>query len=153
MFKSSSVFPALMILVLLALVMPNVINLIKGPAETPGVFDEHYTLTQASGLSADTGKPMLVLVTADWCPPCQTLKRNTMTDPSVIDWIQSNTIPVYLEDGENGQEIGSLPVSAYPTTLLIQDGQVLASLQGAAGAREFINKLSSKLSSAMITDP
>jgi len=145
--KSSTIFSALMILVLIALVIPNAINLIKGPAETPGVFAEKYTLTQASEISQSTGKPVLVLVTADWCPPCQTLKRNTMTDQTVIDWIQTNTVPVYLEDGENGAEISSLPVSSYPTTLLIQDGQVFASLPGAVGAGEFIKKLGSAVKS------
>ncbi len=142
MLKVKSVTPFLFVIVAAVLVMPTVINLIKGPAETPGVFDQHYTLTQAATISEQTGKPMLVLATADYCPPCQKLKRSTLTNPIVMDWILENTIPVYLEDGENGDEIGSLGVRSYPTTMLIQDGQILTSLQGALGADSYVSKLS-----------
>lgn len=148
MFKSNNIFSFFMILVLLVVALPNVMNFLKGPAETPGIFDEKYTLTQASEISQETGKPMLVLVTADWCPPCQTLKRNTLTDPVVIEWIKNNTVPVYLEDGTNGQEIGLLGVRSYPTTMLIQDGQILASLQGAVGASRYVSELSSVIATA-----
>ncbi len=141
--KSRSLFPALMILILIALVMPNILNVVRGPAEKPGVFEANYTMSEASSLSKETGKPMLVLVTADWCPPCQTLKRSTLADPNVIDWIQSNTVPVYLEDGENSNEIRKLSVRSYPTTLLIQDGQVLASISGAVGSDKFVSSLGS----------
>ena len=143
--KSKSIFPAFIIIVLVALVLPNILNLIRGPAETPGIFEEAYSLSQASQISADTGKPMLVLVTADWCAPCQKLKRSTMVDPVVVDWVKSNTVPVYLEADDNANDIRTLPVQAYPTTLLIQDGQVLASLQGAVGASRYVKKLSSVL--------
>ncbi len=148
MLKAKSVTPFLFVIVAAVVVMPIVINLIKGPAETPGIFDEHYTLTQASELSEESGKPMLVLATADWCPPCQKLKRSTLTDPAVIEWIQENTIPVYLEDGANGDEIGSLGVRSYPTTMLIQDGQILASIQGAVDADSYVSKLSSVIAPA-----
>ena len=71
MAASKSIVPGLMVVVALLVLGPIVINLVRGPAQIPGIFDEHYTLTQASDLSQETGKPMLVLATADWCPPCQ----------------------------------------------------------------------------------
>jgi thiol-disulfide isomerase/thioredoxin len=147
MLKTSSIFPALMIIVLLLVAMPKVFNLINGPAVTPGVFDAGYTLAQAAELSKETGKPMFVLVTADWCPPCQKLKRSTLTEQSVIDWVKTNAVPVYLEDGTNPDEIASLPVRAYPTTLLIQDGQILTSIQGAASAGPYVKALTSAMAS------
>ncbi len=143
--KSKLVVPFLLMVATAIFVLPTVISLIKGPADTPGVFANGYTLTQATELSQETGKPMLVLATADWCPPCQTLKRTTLMDSAVVEWIMSNTIPVYLEDGENSDEIGSLGVGAYPTTMLIQDGQVLVSLQGAIKANPFISQLRSAI--------
>ena len=141
--KIKSVTPFFFVLIAAVLVMPVAMNWIKGPAEVPGIFDEHYTLTQASALSQESGKPMLVLVTADWCPPCQKLKRTTLIDQTVVDWVIGNMVPVYLEDGKNKDEIGTLPVRSYPTTLIIQDGKVLASLAGAVGAERFITELSS----------
>lgn len=148
MLKVKSITPFLFVIVAAVLVLPTVINLIKGPAHTPGVFDQGYTLIQATELSQETGKPMFVLATADWCPPCQKLKRSTLVDPDVIAWISENTIPVYLEDGANGDEIGSLGVRSYPTTMLIQDGQILTKLSGAVGAGRYISELSSVIASA-----
>jgi len=133
-----------MIIVLLALVVPNALNLLRGPAETPGIFDQSYSMTQASQISQETGKPMLVLVTADWCPPCQKLKRSTLIDESVVDWVTTNTVPVYLEADENSDQIRTLPVRSYPTTLLIQDGEILTSF-GPMGASKYIDKLSSAM--------
>ena len=147
MLKKNNITPFLFVIVAAVLVLPTVLNLIQGPAETPGVFDEHYTLAQAAELSEQSGKPMLVVATADYCPPCQKLKRSTLSDPTVMEWIKANTIPVYLEDGENGQEIGSLGVRSYPTTLLIADGQILASIGGPVGADRYVSQLSSVIAS------
>jgi len=147
MVKKNNITTFLFLIVAAVLVLPTVLNLINGPAKIPGVFDENYTLSQAAELSEQSGKPMLVLATADWCPPCQKLKRSTLTDPTVMEWIKENTIPVYLEDGENGQEIGSLGVRSYPTTMLISNGQILASLGGAVGADRFVSELSSVIAS------
>ena len=60
------------------LAAPSLIGLVRGPAETPGVFEAGYSLQEATQKSASAGKPMLVLVTADWCPPCQALKRGAL---------------------------------------------------------------------------
>jgi thioredoxin-like negative regulator of GroEL len=145
MIKVRSATPFLFVIAAAVLVMPTVLNLIKGPAKTPGVFDDQYTLYQATALSQETGKPMLVLATADWCPPCQKLKRTTLMDPVVVDWINEHTIPVYLEDGASPDEIASLGVRSYPTTMLIQDGQILASLGGPVGSGQFIKVLGAEL--------
>jgi len=142
MFKSITPF---LIIVVLVMMVPRVIGLIRGPAETPGIFDQQYTLTQANEIAQESGKPMLVLVTADWCGPCQTLKRSAMVDPAVVAWASAHTVPVYLEHGANPDEISSLPVSAFPTTFLIQDGKVLASLQGAVGAKSLVDQFDAVL--------
>jgi thioredoxin-like negative regulator of GroEL len=36
------------------------------------------TYTEAHRAAIETGKPMVVLVSTDWCPPCQTMKRRIM---------------------------------------------------------------------------
>ncbi len=143
--KSKLIVPSLLVVAAAIFVLPTLIGLIKGTAEKPAVFADAYTLTQATELSKETGKPMLVLATADWCPPCQTLKRTTLVDPEVVEWIEDNTIPVYLEDAIDRDEIGSLGVGAYPTTMLIADGKVLVSLQGAVKPDRFVQALSAKL--------
>lgn len=142
---SKSIVPGLMVVVALLVLGPIVINLVRGPAQMPGMFDEQYTLTQATLISEQDGKPMLVLATADWCPPCQKLKRTTLVDPEVVAWVSENTIPVYLEDGESGQEIGSLGVVSYPTIMLIVDGKIISSIKGAVGSSALLSELQAKI--------
>lgn len=120
---------------------PKIISLIKGPAETPSMFAAGLTLDQAVEQSAMTGKPMLVLVTADWCPPCQSLKRGALNDPEVTQWVQEHTIPVYLEDGTNPDSIRMLPVRSYPTTLVIRDGGVVGQFSGNRSASSFLSSV------------
>lgn len=128
--KSGKNFATLIIVLLLALALPNVISLLRGPAETPDIFRNGYSLQEANAMSQESGKPVLVLATADWCGPCQSLKRGALSDPEVAAIIESNAIPVYLEDGENQDEIRSLGVRAYPSTILLERGQVAGILEG-----------------------
>jgi thiol-disulfide isomerase/thioredoxin len=38
------------------------------------------TYSEAYKLAKDSGKPLVVLVGADWCPACQTMKNSTMPE-------------------------------------------------------------------------
>jgi thioredoxin-like negative regulator of GroEL len=42
------------------------------PAPTPETYAEAYRTTEK------TGKPMVVMVSTEWCAPCQTMKRRIM---------------------------------------------------------------------------
>ena len=143
--KSGKTVLWLVIVLLLALALPNIISVLRGPAPTPDVFSDAYSLSEAIDMSAQNGKPVLVLATADWCGPCQALKRGAFSDPGVAGLIRDNTIPVYLEDGTNHEEIKGLGVRAYPTTLLLEQGQVTAVIEGGASAKNFAEMLSGEL--------
>jgi thiol-disulfide isomerase/thioredoxin len=116
-------------------------TMLRKPAPTPGVFDAKITLADALVQSTQTGKPILVLVTADWCPPCQKLKRGALSNPEVVQFISEQSIPVYLEDGQNRAEIQTLPVQSYPTTLIIKDGEIQASVVGGKSASRYLKVL------------
>lgn len=114
--------------------------MLRPPAKTPSVFDANLSLAEAEAQSAENGKPILILATADWCPPCQSLKRGALTDPEVVKLINEHTIPVYLEDGKDRDELATLPLQSYPTTFLIDDGRVTASIQGARGYQSALKR-------------
>lgn len=135
-------FVTILLLALVAYIAtPKIISMIKGPADTPSMFASGYSIEQASEQSHTTGKPMLVLVTADWCPPCQTLKRGALSDAKVTEWVSENMIPVYLADGVHDDQIGMLPVRSFPTTLVIQDGQILGQFSGNRSASGFLSRI------------
>lgn len=121
--------------------------MLRKPAPTPGVFDAKITLAQAEQESAESGKPILVLATADWCAPCQGLKRGALTDPAVVEFIKEQTIPVYLEDGTNREEIHELRVASYPTTLIMKDGNVQA-IEGGRSAGKYLEALRAAVTNA-----
>ena len=143
--KSGKHLATILIIILVLLALPNLISMLRGPAPTPDVFSDAYTLQQANQLSIEQGKPVLVIATADWCAPCQTLKRGALVDPGVVELINDRTIPVYLEDGENIDDIRSLGVRAYPTTLILSQGEVIASQPGGLPAPAYAEWLIGEL--------
>ena len=47
--------------------------------------------------SAETGRPVLMDVTAPWCPPCQEMKRSTWPDPRVGAAIAASFTPALVD--------------------------------------------------------
>jgi thioredoxin-related protein len=47
--------------------------------------------------AAAEGKPLLLLFSAEWCDPCQRMKRVTWPDPVVKAIVNSRVVPVYLD--------------------------------------------------------
>lgn len=108
-------------------------------APAPEYFDKSLTLTSAKAKSAESGKPIVALATADWCPPCKSLKRNALVDPRVVAFMKDKVVPVYL-DATNSMPTDAeyLNVYSIPTVIVIKNGNEVARFSGEQPADEVL---------------
>ena len=62
---------------------------------------------------------MLYFFTADWCPPCEALKRTVFSDPAVADLIEQSYVPVAVDDVGELDQAGSEAVDALKLRFLV----------------------------------
>lgn len=78
--------------------------------------------------SRQSGKPVMIDFTADWCPPCQVMKHDVWPDDSVRQTIEAQAIPLLINvDDEATRSIQArYEVRTIPTILLVDgEGRVL----------------------------
>lgn len=126
-----------MLVILVALLALTMV--VRNNTPMPAAFDKTVTLALATSQAAQTGKPVLVFATADWCGPCQSFKKNALKDKTVEQWITINTHAVYLDCTKAvPAEAEGLPINALPTLLLVRNGKAVASLEGVEPAATVI---------------
>lgn len=108
-----------------------------GVAEKPQMFAEGLTLASAKAKASEAQKMVLVMATADWCGPCQELKRGALRDPAVELWVQQFAVPAYL-DTDKSTEVGALRVLGIPTLILFRGDQEVGRITGAVGVEELM---------------
>ncbi len=113
-------------------------------AATPPLFDgSATTLAAALSEAGESGRPVLAVATADWCPPCQTYKRAALASDRVAQAAAAKVVPIMLDvtdrNGPFSADAASLGVSTIPATfLLAPDGTVLARATGAVREAELV---------------
>lgn len=92
------------------------------------------TFDEARAQAQRTDRPMMLYFTADWCGPCQKMKRTVWPDGEVEQTVNERVVPVYIDvDSEMGQKLGyEYGVQSIPTFLFTDaSGRALRDEAGA----------------------
>ncbi len=111
-----------------------------GTAQTPAVFASHTTLDAA--FDAADGGPVLAFATADWCGPCQSLKRGALADTRFADWInQERVTTAYVDATGANDDAQRLGISSVPTLVYFNAGKETARTSGVMSADALLDWL------------
>lgn len=84
-----------------------------------------HDLDEGISVSQSSGKPMFVLYTADWCPPCRALKRGVLKDPAILRSLEQNYVQVKVDlttrSGPAVETAAQYGVSGIPTAILYDE--------------------------------
>ena len=91
--------------------------------------------------AAETGKPMILFFSAEWCTPCRIMKRQVWADEEVESIVDAGFVAVTI-DVKNPDAAAAAferyPVGAWPTTYVTDaQGNVLAHAAGDWASRSF----------------
>lgn len=117
--------------------------LARSRPENPKVwaFAGATPMAAAAEASARNGMPVLAMVTADWCAPCQDYKHQALMDAGVTTWITQNTHPVVLDATTPNDQVAALGVYGFPTLVMLRDGREVSRLEGVHSAAELLSWL------------
>ncbi|MEM9345610.1 MAG: thioredoxin family protein [Planctomycetota bacterium] len=100
-------------------------------------------------LAQEADKPMVVLFTAGWCPPCQAMKRNVFKDGGVQQALQAGFVPVQIDLTDQSASNPNMEVAArynvrgIPTVLaMTPDGVPFGEYAGGDSTEAFTDWLS-----------
>lgn len=126
-----------------------------GGPRIPGFIEPMVTLDEALTRSSQSGKPVFALVGADWCAPCTSFKRGTLSNSKVVAFLTANTEPVYIDatrsdrnDADTLAMMSRLGVKEIPTVVLIRRGQQIGSVVGDVPAKDLLTWLEATIKPA-----
>lgn len=105
------------------------------------------SLKEALKVAKQEGKMVFVDFYTDWCGPCKKMARDVFPQKKVGDFFNAKFVCLKLNAEKEGKTWAQrYKVTAYPTFLVLDtDGEVQASMKGALGADEFMNKIEEQL--------
>ncbi|TDO71257.1 thioredoxin-related protein [Flavobacterium chryseum] len=98
------------------------------------------------------GKPLFVMLYADWCPHCNQMKKEVFSDPVVMDFLKKNYICIWknIEKEEGIALKNKFNTKALPTFLFLDsDETLLYALKGEMKTPDFMTEANNALNTKM----
>ena len=93
---------------------------------------------QAGELAAQSGKPILVYIRSANCHYCDLMQSNVWQDPTTVDTVMRDFVPLKLTREENPEAVKVLQVKGFPTTVIFTaDRRYVDRLDGYVEAERF----------------
>ena len=87
----------------------------------------------------DFDKPIFIHFTAPWCKWCVKMKKETYTDPEVIQYLEENFVSVFVDTEKLPSLARKYNVSSLPTLWFLTSGaEGLTAVQGYMGPDSFL---------------
>jgi thiol:disulfide interchange protein len=100
-----------------------------------------YTAGMAE--AAKARKPVLLDFSTGWCPPCQSMKRDTWSDADVAKALEAD-VPIAVDGDLQRDLMRKYDVKAFPTLILLSPAGVpLREQEGYVDAEDFLKWLHS----------
>lgn len=95
-------------------------------------------LKKAHQESVKLNRPMMIVFGADWCTYCRKMEQTTLTDPTLIQSVNENYIPVHLDFDDERKVAESLEVDRLPCTVFLSPrADLLGRMVGFVGRRQY----------------
>ncbi len=79
----------------------------------------------------DTGRMLLIYVTADYCGYCRKMERETWSDPKVTQRVQESVVALKIDAEKHPDLVQRLEIEGLPATLLFdKEGKLVQRLSG-----------------------
>lgn len=76
-------------------------------------------LIEAHEESVAQNRPLLIVFDADWCAYCQKMEDSTLSDTSVVSYVNDRFIPLHLDLEEHSRIAEILDVDRIPCTIAL----------------------------------
>jgi thioredoxin-related protein len=103
-------------------------------------------------MAKSEGKPLFIMLYADWCPHCNQMKKEVFSDPNVMAFLKENYICIWknIEKEEGVALKNKYNTKSLPTFLFLDSNETLLyALKGEMKTTEFMTEVKYALNSRM----